>query len=415
MSPQPAVSSVEPTPSARFGIGSQVSATAAGPLHRAPLLSWRLGLVLAVLFTFGLCFSTFLLLPKYLATALGAGAQAIGHVSATGMAAAVLCVPLVGKWIDRYPRRRLIVLGCTLMALASSGFVWVGEVGPYVLVLRLGQGLAFAMVFNACAALVTDLAPAPRLGQALGLFGVAMLSTNAIAPMLAEAIAARSGYKPVFALAAASAAAAALIGSQVHERTAAAEPSRHDEARPRRQLPLWAVAAVAGGAFGTLFTFTQPLALELGVDRFSGFFASYTLAALSVRLGLGRLVDRVGRARMSVAALLAYGLVTISGAALRPGWLVPLGLAFGVAHGLFYPAICALAAEGVSSRRRGSALTFLNGAFNAGLTVSVAGLGGVAEEHGYEVVFLSVGLLTLGAAGWLRRITLHLRCSATSS
>ena len=58
------------------------------------------------------------------------------------------------------------------------------------------------------------------------------------------------------------------------------------------------VAAVWGAAFGAMFTFSQPFALELGITRVRGFFIAYTAAALFSRLGIGGLADRVGRLRV---------------------------------------------------------------------------------------------------------------------
>jgi MFS family permease len=150
-----------------------------------------------------------------------------------------------------------------------------------------------------------------------------------------------------------------------------------------------------------MFTFTQPMALGWGVTRFKGFFLAYTLAAAFARLGLGTLADRVGRKRVSVFALGLYGLVVLSTGLARPGWFEPIGLVFGLAHGLFYPAITALAVSDVPSAERGTAMSLCAGAGYAGTGLSVAGLGYLARASGYPLVFAVTGAITLVAAALL--------------
>lgn len=156
---------------------------------------------------------------------------------------------------------------------------------------------------------------------------------------------------------------------------------------------LWAAAA-GGAAFGVMFTFTQPLALQLGDANISPLFAGYTAAALLVRLVFGNLADRLGRARVGGAALALYSLVVAATAGLARGWLSVLGLGFGLAHGAFYPSLNALALEGVAREERGSVGAQFNAAFNSGVLLVTFGCGQVAQAYGYRVVFLLVACLS---------------------
>jgi MFS family permease len=144
-----------------------------------------------------------------------------------------------------------------------------------------------------------------------------------------------------------------------------------------------------------MFTFTQPLALSLGDANISPLFAGYTAMALAVRLLFGNLADRFGRARVSGAALALYSLVVAVTAGLGRGWLGPLGLGFGLAHGMFYPSLNALALEGVPREARGTVGAQFNAAFNGGVFVVTFCFGQIAEAHGYRVVFLLVACLSV--------------------
>lgn len=358
----------------------------------APLFTRPFITVLVTQSMFGLAFACFLLLPKFLASELDAGPVPIGQITALYGVASVLVQPLAGAWVDRFGRLRFLRAGILLFALSAIGFVWVDSLGPLVYALRFVQGISWALAFAGAGAVVIDHAPAERLGQAIGLFGVSMLSMNAIAPPLVEVIAASSGWEGVFLLAAAAAGASLLLSTLLHE---VHEPPDADEATgvldvARRPRSLWfmAVIALSGCAFGAMFTFSQPFALELGMTQLSGFFIAYTLAAIGVRIALGPFADRAGRPRISLMAGILYALSVLAMAALEPGRLVWIGAAFGLAHGFFYPAFNALALEAAAPHERGKFMSIFNGAFNGGWALGNFGLGLVAARAGFPTVFI---------------------------
>ncbi len=143
--------------------------------------------------SFGYAFASFFLLPKFLAVEFHSGAGEIGRVMAAFGISAVIFTPFVGTLVDRLGRRGFFIVGSALMAVSSFAFFWVDSVGPLLYSLRILQGLAFAMGFVAGATLAVDEAPPDRLAQAIGLFGLTMLSMNAVGPVAVELIADRIG------------------------------------------------------------------------------------------------------------------------------------------------------------------------------------------------------------------------------
>ena len=364
-----------------------------------PLFTRDFVLVLVTQVTFGVAFASFLLLPKYVVTELHGSPSQVGYVGALAVVAAVLASPGCGKLLDRGGRRPLMVAGCLLSGLAALAFLGVTQIGPYLYAVRALQGISYTLYFVAAATLVADLAPSSRLGQALGWFGSAALMMNAVSTLVAERLARAYGWHAVFI----TAAVAGFLGAALSQLLR--EPQHH---RMPRQLPeapsgggagarwrvLW--AAVAGGAaFGAMFTFTQPLALSLGDTNISPLFAGYTAMALAVRLLFGNLADRFGRARVGGSALLLYSAVVAATAGLGHGWLGVLGLGFGLAHGVYYPSLNALALEGVPREERGTVGAHFNAAFNAGVFIVTFGCGQIAQAYGYRVVFLLVACLSV--------------------
>ena len=79
--------------------------------------------------------------------------------------------------------------------------------------------------------------------------------------------------------------------------------------------------------------------------------------------------------------------------------LIVCALAFGLTHGVAYPAMNALFVEGAPARARGRAMALYNLSFNVGLTVAAFAAGEIAERAGYPVMWLTMGAAALlGAA-----------------
>jgi len=370
--------------------------------------------VLASGSAWGFAFSTFWLLPKYLDRELGAGPTAIGLVAGVFGVATLAFAPIAGRWVDRLPHRRTLVAGSLLMAASAIGFLFADSVGPTMLALRVLQSLSHVLMMTAVSVAIAELAPAERLSQALGFAGATMLVMNAIAPAIAEPLAAAAGWPAVFVLSAAAALFAATLAASIpslphHVRPVAHGPDGllHVLRRPVA-LHFAAVTFFAGVAFGVVFTFEPPYALALGREEVRGFFIAFALAAVVVRLLFGSAPDRLGRHRIATAMLAAYA----AGAFVMPSvpvwFLEPLGAVFGVAHGLFFPSVNAIALSAVRNGERGRMMAIFTGAFNLGLA-STAILGLVAESAGYAAVFRTaaiaagIGAVVLGGSGELRR------------
>ena len=369
---------------------------------------------------FGVAWSVFLILPKYLAVELGASTTRIGWLMASASIANVVAAPWVARFATRHGAITTMLLGNAAMVVGSLGFVFVDAPGVWAFVFRMLQGLAWAFMFSSAAVVAMRLAPAGRTGQAIALHGSSNLVTNAIGPALAEPLLAHHGRGVTFA----GAALMALLGlwftgrlrrqlppsetedaiDPASSRTSGGSPQR----RRRSALPgaLVFTAMVLGLGCGIMFVLYQPLALERGYTRVSSFLVAYTVAAVSVRLLFGRISDRLGPGPVAAWSFIGYGGVVGAMAALGPGGLAPLGALFGVAHGVFFPAFTTLALSSIPASARTRAMAWINGAFNAGITTT-GGLGLLAEHVGFGPVFLGAGLVVsatgLGLGLWQRR------------
>lgn len=354
--------------------------------------------LLFVQMLFGLSYSTFLLLPKYLRLELGATATEIGRVSGAATIAAAIVAPFVGSLSLRFSRRKVLVVALGFEALGAFGFCIASEVGPFVYLLRALQGIAWVMVFNVTATMAADVVPQSRMAQAIGYLGTAMLATNALAPAVAEPASARVGYVPVF-LVAGCLVAASLV-NLIPLRVEGPKGPDVSHTREERQA-LWSLPTLSihygslllGAGIGAMFTYVQPYAIERGATVVGPFFFGYVGAAVFVRVGFARLADSVGPARVLLFAQMIYALTVGAAAFLEPSWLLFLGIGLGVSHGFAYPALTAAGFAGVPRTLRGHFMSGYTFAFNFGYALTVMTLGPVVDRFGYASLFLTTSLL----------------------
>lgn len=371
--------------------------------HAESWLTPALVRVLAAAACWGFSFSSFYLLPTYLEKQLGAGPDTVGVVIGIFGMATVLFTPTAGTWVDRFPRRYSVAAGAAIMSAASIGYLFVDAVGTWLAVLRIAQGISYALVLVAVGTLVADSVAPERLSQALGLSGASMLVMNALGPAIAEPLAALAGWPSVFVLSAVTAAASALLALSVPEKPSDPAPANENSSKSlfdvlRRPLPLHyaAVMALCGALFGSVMTFEQPYARELGREYVGGFFVAFAAGALFIRFFFGHVPDRYGRHRVGTIALGLYAVPVLMLALPVADWLEVIGLAFGLSHGLVYPSLNAMAVTGVAPYERGRVMAIFTGSFNLGVWGGATAFGMLAKLVDYEVVFVctaAIGLL----------------------
>lgn len=369
---------------------------APGVVARAELWTPSFVRLLAAGCAYGFAFSSFHLMPKYLAVEFSASPSAIGWSAGVFGLASVLTSVVVGTYIDRVSRRRMFAASGGLLALTAIGFALVESMGPAVFVWRALQGVAFTMQMAAFSTLVTELAPAARLGEAVGLAGSSMLIMNAVAPAIDEPLAATFGWSFAYLLAAAAALLSMVLVLDPQEKPLPAGTRGGKRfvggglALVCRRSTTRAYAAVillTAIAFAAMFTFLQPAALQAGYRNVGSFFVAYAAGACGVRVLCGWLPDRFGRRRVAAIALVPYALTVAYVAIAGPTSLLGIGLVFGLAHGVFFPALNALAIEHTLVGERGRLMTVYAGSFNLGAWGGAAALGPLAEAFGYSAVF----------------------------
>ena len=339
----------------------------------------------------------FVLVPL-LIRALGGTEVTIGLVLGVGTAASVLTRPLVGMLLDSHGRRP-VLLGCGVMnTLSWVPFLWVTTVGPWLYVWCTVHAIVWGALFASYFTYAADLVPASRRAEGIAVFGVAGMTANGLAPMLGEAIIARSGY-PAFLLTASGFAALSLALTFLIPGRAptlrAADTVPHEERRTllaaARQpgMPVvLAVTVVLGVAINAAFFFVAPFTRDVGLERAGPFFAAYAAASVVVRLFGRRALDVLGPHLVSYPAFTVFGL-GLGGLAFlpAPGVLVATGIACGLGHGTLFPVLNALAITRAPARLQGTVVSLHTAALDLGAVVGTPLCGFLAEWAGWRTMF----------------------------
>ena len=308
--------------------------------------------------------------PLY-ADEAGGGSSGAGLATAAFMLSTVLAQIQMPRVLASYSYGRALGGGLVFLGVPAL-FYGSAEALVPILAVTLARGVGFGVITVVFAALIVELAPSGRRGEALGLLGVAITLPTIFCNSLGLWMVDRFGYEPVFVLGG----LAPLLGLGAILGIGSAAPSSARERRDgffaglgraplRRIFLLFATTTMAAGVIVTFL----PLAVP-GSGAFSAASALLLVGVTSTasRLWAGRFGDRKDPRLLLAPGLLAcaFGLV---GLPLGGTVLVAGAALFGTGFGLLQNATLILMMERVSEAEYGLGSTLWNAAFDAGTGV----------------------------------------------
>jgi len=307
-----------------------------------------------------------------------------------------------GAAAARLGSRRAVLIGLTLMGLASLGFAFAH--GFWTLAAaRLLQGCGSGFTWSGAFAWLLAAAPRERRGELIGSAMGAAIFGALFGPVVG-AVAAVLGRAPVFAALAGLAVVLAWWTLQL-EPVPSERPSVEAAARALRNpvflggLALMSLPALLFGVVQTL----APLHLSAagwGATAVGAVFLTSAGVEGALSPLVGRFLDRRGM-RVPVEASLALSVVFSVGLALgvRPLAYVPLIVAAGAAYGVLFTPAFVLIANGAerSGLPQGMAFGLMNAAWALGALLGPLAGGAIAAASGDVAPFL-VSAALCGAA-----------------
>lgn len=349
--------------------------------------------------TFAFFFSFYLLLPTLplYARALGIPESQIGLIIGFFALSSMAVKPWAGWAADRHGRRPLLIAGA-LIFLGSSLFYGWSRTASSLLLTRIFHGAGMGLHPTAGTAVVADIAPADRRGEAMGFYGAASNLALALGPFLGVWVAESVGFQALFALSAAVAALALSLmlslGETVPERLRV--PFRLTAALSHAALLPSAILFCLMATYGVQVAFLPLYVQSLQGGNPGFFFLAFALVAAGVRGYAGLLSDWTGRAPVTAVgmllACLAMAILALRG---ELAALVLAGALYGIGFGAAQPALMAWTADRTSAAERGKAMGTFFTALELGIGAGAIGFGLVLSRVGFPLMFLLAGALAL--------------------
>lgn len=122
-------------------------------------------------------------LPLY-TLKIGGKQSDVGYVMGFYVIGAMLIRIIAGWLLDHFSRRKITIIGATIMAGITLLYGLVAKNIPLLVVIRFLHGLTFGFISTANGTMVADSLPDSRMGEGIGYFGLASTLSIALAPML---------------------------------------------------------------------------------------------------------------------------------------------------------------------------------------------------------------------------------------
>jgi predicted MFS family arabinose efflux permease len=338
----------------------------------------------AALFGFQLLLSV---VPLY-ADEAGGGSSGAGLATAAFMLSTVLTQIQMPRILRRFGYRWALAAGLLFLGVPALFYGYADALAP-ILAVTLVRGVGFGIITVVFAALIVELAPPGRRGEALGLLGVAItlptIFCNALGLWLVDGY----GFEIVFLLGG----AAPLLGLAMIPGIRSASAGGGNEgvgffagigrAPLRRIFILFATTTMAAGVVVTFLPLAVP---GSGIFSAAGALLVVGVTSTASRWWGGRFGDRRDPRLLLVPGLVACA---IGMAGLPFGGVILLAGAvlFGTGFGLLQNATLILMMGRVSKSEYGLGSTLWNAAFDAGTGIGAFSFGFVISAVGFYWAF----------------------------
>jgi predicted MFS family arabinose efflux permease len=340
---------------------------------------------------FGSGLSMYLLtsvVPLYLA-ANGSGGIGAGASTAAMMFSAVAVELLVPRLLARWGYQ--VVLGFGLVLLGAPSLVLLGSAAlPVVLAVCVVRGAGLAILVVGAVALVADLTPAGRRGEALGVYGVAVGVPAVIGLPLGVYLTNVIGFDALFVLAAITSLAGLLALTGLPAQVSAEEQHTQVLGGVRRNgllMPTLVFGAVTVAA-GISVTFLPLAVAGANQSMVATALLLQAVAAPVARWLAGRYADRIGPARLLAPALVLAAVGAGSLIFLPSPVAILIGSTlFGIGFGAAQNLTLSLMYNRVDRSRYGQVSALWNLAYDGGWGLGALVFGLIVSGTGFPLAF----------------------------
>ncbi|MEW2922122.1 MFS transporter [Muricauda sp. ANG21] len=347
-------------------------------------------------------------LPAYLSS-LG-GAKYIGLIIALFTLTAGISRPFSGRLTDTIGRKPVMLFGAFVCLICGFFYPILTSVSGF-LILRLLHGFSTGFTPTASSTFVSDVVPYKRLGEAMGIYGIAFSTGLALGPALGSLIKLHFSYTVLFYSSSGMAFLALLFIFNLKETLPERKPFKWSLLKitrrdiiAREALPAAVVNFLAYVGFGVVLTLIPDWSDAVGFANKGVFFIAFTITSLLVRILAGKLSDQYGRTKVLVVGLvmLIVSLLAIGYSEGTTGLLVGAAM-YGLAMGVVTPTIYAWTIDLSLPGQKGKAMATMYISLEAGIGLGALFSGWYYQENIARIphTFYCCALLVVMAIGYV--------------
>ena len=298
-------------------------------------------------------------------TSLG-GAEYKGLIISLFTVTAMLSRPFSGKLADRIGRKPVIMFGSMVCLVCSLFYPILTTVSGFLL-LSLLHVFSTGFTPTGNTAILADLVPAERRGEAMGFLGTGGTLGMASGPALGGLVANAYGLDAMFYLSSACGLMSIIIILTVRETLKEKHPvsfallkfHKRDLFEPRVILPCM-IMILCAYSYGAAFTVLPDFGDFLGIKNKGIIFTFFTISSLLVRLIGGKASDRFGRKPVLRVSTIILGVGMLMIALAQSKWMLLSGvMVYGLGQGATSPTLLAWATDLSADEHKGRGIASL--------------------------------------------------------
>lgn len=306
----------------------------------------------------------------------------------------------VGVASDKFGKKGLLIAGVAICLIGTASYLAAATIAV-MLALRIVHGVGFGISTTLYGTVASDIIPASRRGEGLGIFGTGNAVAISIGPFLGIWLMESFGFPTMFIVGAIILALAGILtafvksdsgapgDSAAQKITAESMPLWHRFIEPKALMPSL-LGLLMGLSFGGILGFITLFGKETGVQNIGYFFLVVALSEFLIRFVSGRIFDTKGR----FWVLFPSAVLCIIGCILlyftdTTAMLMVSGVFYGAGLGAMFPALQAWVIDRVEPHRRGVATATFYNAFDLGIGFGAIVLGFVVAWTNYATMYLT--------------------------
>jgi MFS family permease len=334
-------------------------------------------------------------IPIYLSR-LDATEAEIGVLVGILSVAALICRPLVGRGLLHIPEKHFMIAGSIIFTLSSFAYLMAKPFWPLMIV-RVFQGIGWALFATSTWTLVSRIIPDTQRGQSLSYFYLAFNTAFAVAPSIGVFLINHFSFAVLFLLCTALSLCSLYISTNLESPRQG--PLELQEGGTQRQslftrevIAPSMITFLSNIIWGALTAFFPLFSLSQGVANPGLFFGALAITLIVARMLGGRFLDILDRTRIIVPCLIVQlvAMILLSFSKTLPMFIL-VAVTMGIGNAFLFPSLIAYIIDQAGANRGPAMATYLALAdFGAGIGSVIMGV--ILQLTSYRTMFLSLVL-----------------------